>query len=1053
MRKISFGSFPLTEIKAEDRKCLDKYLIKTFADNISISDAIRNLSVTKNLMYITPDSLMKSWLGGGAFRNDRTMSSDRESNSIYDQALKRAFYILKEFYKKIKDAPFYKEFVYYPIYVEKINKIDVGGNPETGDQYTEVQMNYSFVILANDLTKGLKIDEIRYDENASLNFLFLFVEFFSGSEFGRSIHSFNKADYEFLVKLYQFVEQSGKDPIHMTMDLYKLIGLIKDAANAKVGSSFEMAATANKEINKLNADNLKKYRGLIRHRLVDILENARGITGPAEARVYREAFIDLMNAIFKSEGLNGLYDGVDSKAELNERYQYVYNTNKYREILNLAGELVKYNELNCKNVITSDPMDFDFKVEHGEYSIETQSSILAQKYQTFFKAYVESISKYLEGVIEIILNDLGISDTIRNAINNQRTSSSQAVQVAEADIDNARSEIDRLRNENAANNRDLVRERNLPRDQRDPAEIRRLENEIRINDNEIRANETLITNRQQELNNLRTLSSMLESLAAGVDSTISDTSSKLYERIKNNVLSAIANDLTFIYDDGKRFFTNEMATEGFIRLDSSHNLLNFDGSGFESVVRDMNSGRIPQTINGEDNPEYFAGEVVAALDSSFDVTASDIITAIRDSIRPAVIDYLKVSGKQLADSLRPTGRSLNPFANMTNNENTVENATLQSLLVAIDSNLTASGKRSFGINDQIQNTLQNEILRNRFIKNVLNNFKKMFTRKQTKKIIEFNKDVSQLHPLIKKLLDKNDGDGKKTCQYFKSFILNFDTCEQLYKIKFLVDTHKFLKGFLRQPPRKLSNPMNRLQAVLFDYLGLKDNPVWVISKANIYLSMPDDLSLTNTSILSKIPKTDLMEVCKITPKDYWNERTMGQVGQFGNKEIAKLHKKIEDLENQIASWKEEKSNLKDNESNKRKNLDKLINNAYKKIDQLEEKIAKTKHEEKPFTPNAFLFGDPNKAEKQELLSDTERQELMKNKEEMKDRLLELNPYDDNDIAKMEKEMEKLKRDTTHPFDFEEDKMDQRRAKDEEESKAFEEFLKLREQKNEQKNNL
>ena len=224
MKKISFGSFPLTEIKKEDRKCLDRYLIKTFSDNISVSDAIRNLGVTKNMMYITPDALIRDWMGSN---KRRTTNSDRESNSLYEEALKRAFYILKEFYSRIKNAAFYKEYIYYPIYIEKIEKVTSEGSDIYEAKYTEVTMNYSFLILSNDLTKNIKVDEIRYDENASLNFLYLFIEFFSGGDFKQSIHDFDKNDYEFLIKLYQFIEKSGKEPIDMVLGLYKIIGIIK----------------------------------------------------------------------------------------------------------------------------------------------------------------------------------------------------------------------------------------------------------------------------------------------------------------------------------------------------------------------------------------------------------------------------------------------------------------------------------------------------------------------------------------------------------------------------------------------------------------------------------------------------------------------------------------------------------------------------------------------------------------------------------------------------------------------------------------------------------
>jgi len=1059
MRKISFGSFPLCEVRAGDRKCLDRYLIKTFSDSISISDAIRNLATTKDLMYITPDALMKAWLSNkDSFRNDRTMASDRESNNVYDQALKRAFYILKEFYTKIKNAAFYKDYIYYPIYVEKIEKIDVGGNPETGDQYTEVQMNYSFVILSNDLTKNLKIDEIRYDENASLNFLFLFIEFFSGSEFGRSIHSFDQKDYEFLVKLYQFIEQSGKDPIHMTMDLYKLIGLIKDTVNKK-NSSYEIGSVSNAVVDEFKADNLKKYRGLIKHRLIDILSKNRSNFGPAEAKIYREAFIDLMNSIFKSEGLSGLYNGVSSKAELNERFQYVYNSNKYREILNLAGELVKYNKLNCKDVISNDQMAFDFKVEHGEYTIETQSQIVAQKYQTFFKQYVQSISTYLEGVIETILDDLKITETIKQAASNALNANITDIAMVQAIIDSQASNIDGYNADNRRLHTLIQNENNLPRHRRNLNAIRTYQNDIRLNDEDIRAANTIIENRQTELQNLNTLNNMLDSFSTNASTTILNTSSKIYEKIRDGVLSAISNDLTFIYDDGKRFFTNEIATEGFLELSNTtgYNLLNPNGSGFNKVVNDMKSGLIPSEKNQKNNPAYFAGEIITSLNDSFDVTANDIVITIRDLIRPAVADALRVSGQNLSDSLQKNNNSFNPFLNSNNNEYSLENKTLESLMAVIDNSLKSRGKKTLGVSAKIEKVLKTEVLQNRFIKIVLTNFKKMFSRKQTKKIIEFDNNISQLHPLIKKLINKNDSDGQRSCQYFKSFILNFDTCEQLYKIKFLVDTHKFLKGLSNMPPKKLSNPMSRLQNVLFDYLGLKDNPVWIISKVNLYLSMPDDLSLTNTGILSKIPKTELMNICKINPSDYWDEKTMGQISQFGNKEIARYHKKIEELETDIRTWKSDKGNLKDNESNKRKELEKRINSAYKKIDQIEEKIVKSRHEEKNYTPNGFLFGDePDKAEKAELLSDVEKSQLMKNKEEMRSKLLNLNPYDAEDIENMEKNINRInKEQSSHPFDFEDEKtLLSPQERDKNDEKSFEELLRKRDRyENEQKNNL
>jgi len=1042
MRKISFGSFPLVEVRKEDRRCLDQYLIKTFSDNISISDAIRNLSVTKNLLYITPDAIMKNWLGGNfEAGNNRVDVGDRTSSTLYDQALKRAFYILKEFYKKVKTYPFYKEYIFYPIYVEKIDKIDVGGRSDIDEQYTEVQMNYNFIVLSNDLTKNLKIDEIRYDENASLNFLFLFVEFFANS--GKSIHDYRKSDHEFLIKLYQFIEHSGKDPIHMTMDLYKLLGMVKDIVNNKktVGGS-ELGKTIKKEI---NSKILLKYRGMLKHRFLDLM--SKQTTGPARPEDLQEAFIKIMNAIFKTEDLQGLYDGVDSSADFNERMRYLYNTNKYKEILNLSEELIKYNQLKCDDVVTVDPMEFDFKIERGEHTIETNTKLIAQKYQTFFKDYVESIAQYLSGVIEELFNKLNISATINNTISANLTTNTNELNILESGIetnervlaglnDNLKREsrlltaaADAARNGNTiAAQEYTTRNRNVQTLER---QIRDLENDISRMSEERKQRETLLT---QLLNIQQTVSK-----------AITDTNSQLYQKIQDKILSAIATDLTFIYDDGKRFFENESLAEGFLDLvkDPTYNILAADGSGFIKAIADQKGKTIKPKIKRSsseievDNPKYFAAEVLSALKDSFDATAKDAIMTLRDSIKPAISEVL-------ASTKQPEVK-LNPFSNGLDSTDKLFITLLSTLEDSI------SKRTDSGFDSSYEKFLAENILRNRFISKVLRNFNKMLTVRKIDKIIEFDKNISQLHPLIKKLINKNSGSGRD-CQYFKSFIISLELCEQLYKIKYIIDTHKFTKGLINTPPRKASNPMNRIQTVLFDYLGLKDNPVWILSKNDVYLSMPDDLSLTNSSILSRIPKSELKDVCRISASDYWTQKNMGTIAKFGDPKIARWHQQISSERERISNWQIEKNNLSSNDKDQRKKLNNYIDAAQKKIRELEEKISKSKHDEKIYDPQGFIFGsgdfdDANRAENEPLLTDTEKAELQKNKENLRKKLQELNPFDDKEVEEMEKKLEKA---GDHPFDLIDfDNKDNKNRKEvenaEKELSDFEKFMNMREE--------
>jgi len=1010
MKKLSLGSFPLTEIRAEDRKCLDRYLIKTFSDNISISDAVRNLAITKNLMYITPDSLMQYWLKIKGHGNEVAM--ERTSNSLYDQALKRAFFVLKEFYKKIKSAPFYKEYIYYPIYVEKIERINAAGNVKSDSQYTEVLYNYSFVILSNDLTKGLKIDEIRYDENASLNFLFIFIEFFSSDEFGGSIHDFNQKDYDFLVKLYQFIEQSGKDPIHMVIDLYKLLALIKDAVNGQTKSSLGFQ----RGIEKIGNEKFKKYSGMLKHKLVEIVR--KNTNGPSEKKAYREAFISIMSAIFKSEGLNGLYDGVEKEASYGERLQYVYSINKYREILNLAKELIEYNKLDCKDVLTRDPMDFDFSVESGNVSIDTQRHILSQKYQTFFKTYVESISNYLESVIDTLIRGLDLDKEVETEAKTEAAKAAAEISTLEGRIKLLQRRLAKAR----IDFNDAIADEQAASAAGNSAAQKLAVDKMEALNKLIASYQNDIDKLQNEINQRKTLANLMSSFQKDINLAINSAGQDVIKKIKDSLLSSIANDLTFIYDDGKTFFKDDLIAEGFLKLiaDSSTDITT--PKGFEHVASQADT--YPEKLRTkegyeEPNPDYYAAQIVKGLNTTFDIMADDTITALQDSFRPAIQEILLRKNKG--------SKQYEKYA--------IE------LLDKLFANTDESGffkKLPMNFRDK----LANEIYQNRFLAHVLNNFKNYFRMYKVTKRIDYDEDISQLHPLIQRLIKKG-----RRCQYFKSFIISYDMCEQLYRTKYLVDTEKFLAGLLRQPPRQLNNPMNKLQEVLYNYLGLKENPVWVISRQNVYLSMPDDLSLTHTSILSKIPKKDLMEVCRIREADYWNQQTMGKVAQIGNKKIAQKIREKKKVEEDIKS---EKNKLRNAKSNEKKRINERLDKLYRRRDKIDEEIAKLKLEEKTYRPNAFLFDDfdnPNRAEENPLLTDAERQDLEQSKEKMRENLLNLNPYSDEEYKRLEHQAEKIRE--SHPFEFEEEPEPQ---KEEPQESELEKFLRMREEMERKGNN-
>jgi vacuolar-type H+-ATPase subunit F/Vma7 len=859
-----------------------------------------------------------------------------------------------------------------------------------------------------------------------------------------SIHDFSKEHYEFLVKLYQFIEQSGKEPFIMVLDLYKLLGMIKEVADNNgrpaVNGSINKIG---KEVDNFKGGNLRKYKGMIKHQILPIIEqNSRSSSlNYRNLEVYQRAFIDLMEAIFKSEGLNGLYDGVEQDADIAQRFRYNYNVNKYREILTLAEQLVEYNKLKCDKVVSRDQIDFDFKVESGKYEIDVQSQIISQKYQEFFKNYVQSISDHLESLIKSIIISLDIPKKIESSL------SPHAAQ-ASADISRLEAEKARLEQEitdfqidedyyiqeadDAAKRGDVSIQQDALADAGDA----RRERESR---------ERRLYQLNTELDQLRVLDTIINKVPTDIKDSINgriniDTNSSIFKKIKDGVISVLANDLTFIYDDGKRFFANELAAQGFINLSAdgvSPNML--DGDGFQSIADGADTKYPEETEKNENgfiikepNPDYYAAQVAKSLKDGFDMMAEDTIIALGDYLAPIIRETIANIQSNVSSGVNP---SVIALGSKNVNQQDLINKIFQEVVdIAVGSGITI--KKT----DKIYDNLRSVIYRNRFIDHILVHFKRMFKTRHIDKVIEFDQAISQLHPLIKKLL-KNGRD----CQYFKSFIIDFDTVMSLYNLKFMMDTKKFIYGLVNQPPKKYNNVMSKLQVVLFDFLGLKNNPVWIISKTEVFLSMPDDLSLTNTSVLSKIPKTELMDVCKIKPSDYWNEATLGKVTQVGNKKLTNLYKQLKDEEKKLSDAKKNKNKSK----NKKKNDDN-INRIQKKIDSIEEKIAKVKEEDKNVVPNAFLFNDdPNMAEKNELLNDTEREDLNRSKEEMKEKLLNLNPFDDDEVEKMSKAAESqiVK---SHPFDFidtneAQDTKEEKREKDAETEKAFEEFLRQREQ--------
>jgi hypothetical protein len=212
--------------------------------------------------------------------------------------------------------------------------------------------------------------------------------------------------------------------------------------------------------------------------------------------------------------------------------------------------------------------------------------------------------------------------------------------------------------------------------------------------------------------------------------------------------------------------------------------------------------------------------------------------------------------------------------------------------------------------------------------------------------------------------------------------------------------------------------------------------------------MPDDFSLTGTSILNKVPKQEMAQVCKIKPKDYWNENIMGKVATFGNKKIIALQKKLKSAEENYDRLMKSYTNCsKLGDADKVKKcqdrIQKQLNSAENAVKKYQDQIDKLKHDVKEYRPNAFLFGD--EADETKLLTPEEEKQLIRNKLKLeKDFEGRFTQQDlEKERNQYEKEAEGL--DTDNPLDFIEEPKN-----DEEKLTEFEKFIREREQRREER---
>lgn len=250
----------------KQRFCLDSYLIKSFADKIAISSTLGTINRTERI-FITP-TLIRKYFKNELYESESLLSNpaaevlleeakgtgpkpqpnpqgpkpgttgNTQTKQTKDDKpkkdfsldpqnarIKRAFQALKNLNANIINDPFYRNNINFPIYIENIDN-------------RGVPTSYDFLLLTNDLLNKSSIQEINYSDNITLIILFLKVILAPHLRIGQLGEKGDEDSQKFraeVVKLIEFAQQKGTNPISLMFMILVSVSQAKKANNGSVG--------------------------------------------------------------------------------------------------------------------------------------------------------------------------------------------------------------------------------------------------------------------------------------------------------------------------------------------------------------------------------------------------------------------------------------------------------------------------------------------------------------------------------------------------------------------------------------------------------------------------------------------------------------------------------------------------------------------------------------------------------------------------------------------------------------------------------------------------
>ena len=429
MKKIAVGAFPLVHIDKSERKMVENYLINTLSDLINVNQLATDIN-SDRARFITPMSIL-NFIKNNKFETEKTVpeSNMEKERSEKSNSIRRAFKNTKNLYSAISNDPFYRDNVFYPIYIEETIK---SGN------YTDYK--YDFLILSNDLVKKQILDEIQYDDRITLLFLILKCILLPNtklSNLGTRDSSGQVSDIRKYFAVYlETCKNANINPIDMFVKIINFSGIQK---RSKKGG---------KPTNKL--------LGLL---------TSKGVETETINKIHSANFLNLFDndgEIKDAYFLTGLSQGAISKfldddSVMDPNYNIVgrqyaqAKTHEYGRILSIVDALKVFNSAqNMVQDLNSSDIMQKVKLANSKNGEETEvhinvDQILNDIETIYFRQFLTSIQNLDFITVKKIYNTLGF-EMNPTKVQTEEEKYNKQIDVLQKELETTRREMEDLRN-------------------------------------------------------------------------------------------------------------------------------------------------------------------------------------------------------------------------------------------------------------------------------------------------------------------------------------------------------------------------------------------------------------------------------------------------------------------------------------------------------------------------------------------------------------------------------------------------------------------------------